>query len=84
MLIGLSDFKTQIEKGYYVDKTEIIEELVERIDSSTGVIINRPRRFGKSLMLSMIDYFFNEKYDSKDLFNNLAIIIHIKPITLRG
>ena len=73
MLIGLSDFKTQIEKGYYVDKTEIIDELVERIDSSTGVIINRPRRFGKSLMLSMTDYFFNEKHDSKDLFNNLVI-----------
>ena len=73
MLIGLSDFKAQREKGYYVDKTEIIDELVERIDSSTGVIINRPRRFGKSLMLSMIDYFFNEKRDSRNLFDGLSV-----------
>lgn len=73
MLLGLSDFKTQREKGYYVDKSEIIDELVERIDSSTGVIINRPRRFGKSLMLSMVDYFFNEKRDGASLFQGLAI-----------
>ena len=73
MLIGLSGFKAQREKGYYVDKTEIIDELAERIDSSTGVIINRPRRFGKSLMLSMIDHFFNEKRKSRSLFEGLSI-----------
>lgn len=73
MIIGQSDFKIQKEKGYYIDKTLFIEELLERLNTSTGFIINRPRRFGKSLMLSMIDYFFNEKYDSKVLFKDLEI-----------
>ena len=73
MLIGISDFKTQVEKGYYVDKTPILDELAARIDTSTGVIINRPRRFGKSLMLSMIDAFFNQRYDNRELFASLAV-----------
>lgn len=73
MLIGLSDFKTQVEKSYYVDKTGIIDELAERLDTSTGIIINRPRRFGKSLMLSMLDAFFSDRYDNADLFNGLSI-----------
>lgn len=73
MLIGISDFKTQVEKGYYVDKTSILDELAPRINTSTGIIVNRPRRFGKSLMLSMIDAFFNDRYDNAALFAPFAI-----------
>ena len=73
MFIGNSDFKTQIEKGYYVDKTSIIDELSTRIDTSTGIIINRPRRFGKSLMLSMLNAFYSDRNNSEKLFKGLAI-----------
>lgn len=56
--IGRDDLKDIIEEGcYYVDKTKIIEELLE---SKTYVtLFPRPRRFGKSLMLSTLDQFFN-------------------------
>ncbi len=55
--IGISDFKSLIDDDsyYYVDKTNFIEEI---IDSSAKVILlPRPRRFGKTLNLSMLRYF---------------------------
>ena len=71
--IGMDNFKDIIEKDYYyVDKTNIIEEIL-----STGSYVSlfpRPRRFGKSLFISMIDQFFNIEYkDSNKLFNGLKI-----------
>lgn len=47
MIIEQSDFKIQKEKGYYIDKTLFIEELLERLNTSTGFIINHPRRLWK-------------------------------------
>ena len=55
---GIEDFKTLIDKNvYYVDKTNFISEvLYEKV-----VIYTRPRRFGKTLNMSMLYYFFSNK-----------------------
>ena len=70
--IGIDDFKTIIEEDYYyVDKT--IESL---LDDSAGVtLFTRPRRFGKTLNMSMLNYFFNlkKKEENRKLFENLYI-----------
>ena len=71
--LGESDFKSIIDnKEYFVDKTMLIKEFLE--DSSRIILIPRPRRFGKTLNLSMIRYFV-EKCDEnrRYLFNNLLI-----------
>lgn len=72
--IGRDNFKDIIEKDfYYVDKTKIIEELRER--GAYVTLFPRPRRFGKSLMISTLDEFFNveKKQTNKKLFKNLYI-----------
>ncbi len=59
MPVGEDDFRQVREKYYYVDKTEFIKEL---IDSHAKVtLITRPRRFGKTLSMSMLYYFFSNK-----------------------
>ena len=71
--LGNSDFKTLIDDNrYFVDKSLLIKEILE--DSAQIVLIPRPRRFGKTLNLSMIRYFV-EKCDEnrRYLFNNLLI-----------
>ncbi|CAA6802972.1 MAG: Conserved protein, with a weak D-galactarate dehydratase/altronate hydrolase domain [uncultured Sulfurovum sp.] len=70
--IGMSDFKELIETDrYYVDKTDFIREI---IDSSAKVILlPRPRRFGKTLNLSMLNYFFDKREKNKELFQGLNI-----------
>ncbi len=72
--IGIENFWNIItDDYYYVDKTKIIEEL---LDNKGGVILfPRPRRFGKTLFMSMLDNFFDvdKKEDNKDLFNGLYI-----------
>lgn len=62
--IGISDFAEMIEKKcYYVDKTLLIKDL---LDSTTKVtLFTRPRRFGKTLNMSMLKYFFGDNRDSK-------------------
>ncbi|MGC8734472.1 MAG: AAA family ATPase, partial [bacterium] len=66
--IGISDFKKLIKGDYiYVDKTKYIYELVE---SGGYIFLSRPRRFGKSLLLSTIKYLFEGQ---KELFKNLFI-----------
>ena len=71
--LGQSDFKTIIEDNrYFVDKTLLIKEFLE--DSSQIILIPRPRRFGKTLNLSMIRYFVEKcDEDRRHLFNNLLI-----------
>ena len=71
--IGIQDFADLIEKNYfYVDKTSMIKEWWERGDSVT--LISRPRRFGKTLNMSMLDYFFSVKHAGRgDLFEGLLI-----------
>ena len=57
--IGISDFKKLIGSGYYyIDKTLFIKELIDK--KSEVNLFTRPRRFGKSLCLSMIRYFFEK------------------------
>ena len=66
------DFKNTRERGfYYVDKTKLIEDLIEKGDDL--VLFTRPRRFGKSLNMSMIRYFFDRGMDSDSLFSGLYI-----------
>lgn len=71
--IGNQDFASIIENNYfYVDKTVFISEWWNKGDVVT--LITRPRRFGKSLNLSMVNYFFSNKYpDGKKWFKDLAI-----------
>lgn len=66
------DFGSIIENGvYYVDKSLFIEELLR--SKASPVLFTRPRRFGKSLNLSMLRYFFDLNNDSKHLFKGLKI-----------
>lgn len=71
--IGIQDFETVIANNYfYVDKTHFIKEWWEAGDSVT--LIARPRRFGKTLTLSMLEHFFSRKYAGQgSLFERLAI-----------
>ena len=72
--VGISDFKDIIENNYYYfDKTKFIENILE--DGSKVKLFTRPRRFGKTLNISMLKYFFNvkNKYENKKLFENLKI-----------
>ena len=69
------DFKAVIlENKYYVDKTEYIKEIIDY--GSDIILVTRPRRFGKTLNMSMLKYFFdiNGKEYDKDLFNGLKIM----------
>ncbi len=70
---GSSDFKTIIEdNGYFVDKTMLIKEFFE--DNSYTLLIPRPKRFGKTLNLSMIEHFFDiQKPESNKLFKGFEI-----------
>ena len=66
--IGIQDFKTIIEDGYvYVDKTALIYRLVTE---GKVYFLSRPRRFGKSLLVSTLEYYFKGE---KELFKGLAI-----------
>ena len=72
--IGLSDFKELIEENYYYfDKTNFIDEIVK--DGSKVKLFTRPRRFGKTLNMSMLKYFFDikEAEENRKLFKNLYI-----------
>ena len=62
--------------AYYVDKTELLYQLVEGTDNEV-TLFTRPRRFGKTLMMSMMENFFSvQKGDSRDLFEGLDIMEH--------
>ncbi|MBA2307149.1 AAA family ATPase [Candidatus Dependentiae bacterium] len=71
--LGISDYKKIVEGNYYyIDKTLLIEEL----DQTSGLVlfIPRPRRFGKTLNLSMLRYFFEKnKTSTQYLFENTLI-----------
>lgn len=72
--IGISDFKEIIENNYYYfDKTKFIENILE--DGSKVKLFTRPRRFGKTLNISMLKYFFDikNKGENRKLFENLEI-----------
>src|SRR3974390_138233 len=71
--LGISDYKAIIDDGYYyIDKTLLIEELQPIGD--LVLLIPRPRRFGKTLNLSMLRYFFEKsEEDHSHLFKGLKI-----------
>ena len=74
LAIGVSDFKKIIEGDfYYFDKTKLIEEIIN--DGSEVKLFARPRRFGKTLNISMLKYFFDieNKEENKKLFKGLYI-----------
>ena len=74
--VGKSDFAALREAGnYYVDKTELIHELVNDTDNEV-TLFTRPRRFGKTLMMSMMENFFSIRKNSANLFEGLAITEH--------
>ena len=72
--LGISDFKMiRLRNNYYIDKTMYIKDI---IDNQSGVIlITRPRRFGKTLNMSMLKYYFDcSQKDGKELFKDLKIM----------
>ena len=72
--IGISDFKTVIEENYYyADKTDMIGNILD--DRVMVTLFTRPRRFGKTLNMSMMKYFFEieNTEENKKLFDGLAI-----------
>ena len=72
--VGIEDFERIIrEEYYYVDKTMLIEELL--INRAPVTLFTRPRRFGKTLNMLMIKYFFDvkNKEENKKLFENLKV-----------
>ena len=74
LAIGVSDFKKIIEGDfYYFDKTKFIEEIIK--DGSEVKLFARPRRFGKTLNMSMLKYFFDieNREENKKIFKDLYI-----------
>ena len=70
---GTHDFKKIIEtNSLYVDKTLFIKDLID--DTSDVVCFPRPRRFGKTLNMSMLNYYFNINYKDNTLFKGLKIM----------
>ncbi len=82
--IGIQQFDKLIEKNcFYVDKTDFIREWWESGDDVT--LITRPRRFGKTLNMSMVEQFFSVDYSHRgDLFEGLSIWENEKYRALQG
>ncbi|MEA2048054.1 MAG: AAA family ATPase [Campylobacterota bacterium] len=77
---GLSDFKrVKIENYYYIDKTEFIEKIEQEADF---LFFLRPRRFGKSLTISMLEYYFDVYYkeEFEAIFNDTYILKNPTPL----
>ena len=72
--VGISDFKKIRENGYYyIDKTGLVEEIL-KTPATKVTLITRPRRFGKTLNMSMTEYFFSVNYsDAGKYFKGLSI-----------
>ena len=74
MPIGIDDFqKIRDEHYYFVDKTDFIRQLID--EHSAVTLLTRPRRFGKTLTMSMLEWFFSieKEAQSRHLFDGLAI-----------
>ena len=71
--VGISDFKEICKNGYYyVDKTFLIKELL-KTTATKVTLITRPRRFGKTMAMSMLATYFDIRENSQDLFHGLEI-----------
>ena len=82
--IGIQDFEVVIKRNcFYVDKTSFIKEWWESGDDAT--LINRPRRFGKTLNMSMLNRFFSNEYAGQgEIFEGLSIWKEEKYRKLQG
>lgn len=82
--IGNQDFESiQREGHFYIDKTDFIREWWESSDRVT--LITRPKCFGKTLNMSMVEKFFSVKYKNRaDLFQNLKVWKNEKYKELQG
>lgn len=73
--IGIENFESmRTSDFYYIDKTRFIVELLQ--DEFSVNLITRPRRFGKTLMMSMLEVFFDLRKDSRHFFDGLEISNH--------
>lgn len=73
ILIGGEFFREIREQNcYYIDKTNFLEELLASVPATVS-ILTRPRRFGKTLMMTMLQDFFDVRQDSRNIFEGLAI-----------
>ena len=72
--IGESDFKAlRIRQNYYIDKTMYIKDIID--NESRVILVTRPRRFGKTLNMSMLKYYFDcRQKDNIELFKGLKIL----------
>lgn len=83
--VGVENFEMLVTRGYFfIDKTWLIKDLLDQ--KSTVNLFTRPRRFGKTLNMSMLQYFFEDererdgsKKDNQALFDGLAIMDAGKP-----
>lgn len=74
--VGISDFvKLRQDNCYYIDKSGLIVDLLQR-SAAEVTLITRPRRFGKTLSMSMLASFFDIRMDSRELFADLEIARH--------
>ena len=73
--VGTENFdEIRLDHSYYVDKTELIYDLVQNTGNKV-TLFTRPRRFGKTLMMSMMESFFSiQKGDSRAVFDGLDIV----------
>ena len=72
--LGQSDYRAlRIRKNYYIDKTMYIKDIID--NNSSVILVTRPRRFGKTLNMSMLRYYFDcSQKDNKELFEGLKIM----------
>ena len=72
--IGISDFKMlRTRENYFIDKSLFIKNIIE--NQSSVILITRPRRFGKTLNMSMLKYYFDcTEKNNENLFKNLKIM----------
>ena len=69
--IGIEDY-IKAQSYYYVDKTLLIKDVIDNYIGKS-ILVTRPRRFGKSLNLSMLEYFFSNKHNAGDSFEDKQI-----------
>ena len=67
-------FKTDTEQPYFVDKSQILEEIIPLVEKGgSQICITRPRRFGKTVMANLISSFFSKGCNADDVFKKLQI-----------
>lgn len=71
--VGVSDFEELRKSDYYVDKTGLIFDLLKN-SAAKVTLLTRPRRFGKTLAMSMLESFLDIRRNSRELFDGLQIM----------